>query len=513
MSPPLHFEIVLLEDAVLRSPAGRRSGGGPGLDYVPGSALLGVAARRYREVAPELAWDLFHSGRVRYGDARPVEAATGAPAVPAPLSLHVPKGPPADSLRALDIRDFTRVPRVPGYRPVEALVGPGGTRIAAHTRQALRTAVDFASERASEGQLFAYEAVAAGTRLRFTVEIDPEADRRELRDFLLRAFDGHAQVGRSRSAEHGQASFAHLPAADAPPWPAWPLAHTLAAGRLTLWCISDLELLDPGTGAPTMQPDPEHFGLPGTLDAERTFIRPARWTPFNGHRARPDRERIALRAGSVITFTGLPADFDLPAFRARAARGFGAHRAEGLGRVLVHPRLFEDVPAGLVSASAPARPAAASPPLPQDDLGRWLAPRVARATADQSAFKAAEEAYHDAFFRFTRRPGAPTRSQWNAVRELARRHAGDAGTGARDRLHRALFGEAADGARGGLCVHGTVRKRWFPGRPGQAGERLQAFLAARADAEAPLAVGYLADRMVKGLQAEENTREEQGGAA
>jgi len=509
----LYFELELLEDAILRGSPGRTSTGA-GLDFVPGANLLGVAARRYAAVGDELAWDLFHGGRVRFGDARLVEEGTDAPVVPAPMAFHLPKGRRTRHLFD-GAKDYTRAKPQPGYEPLVGQFGPAGGRETVNRRFTLRTAVDPTSGRALENHLFGVESLVAGAKLRFTVDIDlPEPSSARAADEVRAAFRGPIRLGRSRNAECGLAEISELTGADAEttPWPEWPPGEP--TDSLVIWCASEVVLLDPITGTPTARPTSAHFGLGcATLDATRTFVRTTRWSPFNGFRMRPDVERVALKAGSVLTFTNLPEDFEIAECRARLERGVGLGRAEGLGRVMVHPAIFDKGRGGLLAVRRDEEDedtSTADGVLPEetalsgDPLFEWVRPRMARARADHDALERAQTEFHGWFRRLTVRRGAPTRTQWAAVRNYARRRAHGRIEGARGALLADLFSAE------GFCRRGKSAKAWFPREDEHTpGARLEALLKACDDAGGPLTIGYLAEFLGKEMQ--QRDAEEDGG--
>lgn len=79
--------ITLAEDTIFSEHAATE-GGHKSLSYVPGSALLGCAAAKlYRHLTPATAWDLFHSGKVRFTNGYPLSN-TGKPSYPAPNNWH-----------------------------------------------------------------------------------------------------------------------------------------------------------------------------------------------------------------------------------------------------------------------------------------------------------------------------------------------------------------------------------------------------------------------------------------
>lgn len=66
----VQFRCVALADLVL-SVASATEGAHGSLDFIPGGCFLGVAASRLYGAGGERAWRLFHSGKVRFGDAHP----------------------------------------------------------------------------------------------------------------------------------------------------------------------------------------------------------------------------------------------------------------------------------------------------------------------------------------------------------------------------------------------------------------------------------------------------------
>ena len=84
------FIVTLESDAVI-SETSATAGVHSTLDYLPGAALLGAcAASLYDSLAPEESFLVFHSGRVRFGNAYPL-AENGAPAIPVPAAMPQPQ--------------------------------------------------------------------------------------------------------------------------------------------------------------------------------------------------------------------------------------------------------------------------------------------------------------------------------------------------------------------------------------------------------------------------------------
>ena len=85
------FEVTL-KDNVIISQSSATIGQHQSLDYIPGSVFLGIAAARlYSDFdKDQIAWDVFHSGQVRFGNA--TLAANGERSMPVPMAFHTRKG-------------------------------------------------------------------------------------------------------------------------------------------------------------------------------------------------------------------------------------------------------------------------------------------------------------------------------------------------------------------------------------------------------------------------------------
>ncbi|MDI9631259.1 MAG: hypothetical protein QM311_07365, partial [Acidobacteriota bacterium] len=315
-----------------------------------------------------------------------------------------------------------------------------GQLIAPARKRALKTAIDPATGRASEAQLFEYEALQAGARFRAEVQIDddvpPEIDGK-LEAALCNT---QLRLGRSKRKEFGRARTSTRKDAPSPPDP------QPADGLLLLYFRSDVALTDPGTGQPTLVPQGEHFGLPeAPVVWEHTFLGARRYSPINAKRGRPDLERQVLVQGSVLALR--PAGGVTAADLARLAAGVGAYRAEGLGQLLVDPP-FLAARHPYFTGTVPTTGSAA--PVLKHPLQRWAEEGAQRRQRREDAYAKAAEWLRDG--SFARKAARPGRSQWGLVRERA--------TLARDgeALFQDLFG---DGTREpGLLRRGVRQEAW-----------------------------------------------------
>lgn len=401
--PSVALRITLHGDAAFTADSAT-SGGATTLNYVPGATLYGAAAAALapgRGLSRQDFFNAFLLGAVRFSDGLPEH--NGEVGLPTPLCLHVPKeGTDAAKDLGNDAFNLARVARPAKAQLAQVrgkFVTSGGVRFEPPTTYSLRTAVD-PSGRARDRHLYGLHAIQAGATFRARITSDDAA----LLERVIEALVGRVRLGRSRTAELGAAK---VQVVEDNPVP----VETGSSGELVLLCLSDLALRDPRTGAPTLWPTPEALGLPEgfTVVPGRTFLRTRRYTPFNGHRRKPDLERQVVVAGSVITVAGPSVDRD--EVRQRFAAGVGLYTHQGLGQILVEPTFLRSPRIQLREASG--SPAEAVP-LPQDALGRWLSDAVANQKAQQRALEFVQKSV-DQLARF----GIP-RSQWGEVRERAR---------------------------------------------------------------------------------------------
>lgn len=419
--------ISLLDDAAFTERAGT-VGGPKGLDYIPGGALLGVAARQlYSTLSKEEAWRVFHSGDVRFGCALP--GANGDPTYPMPLSWYRAKDGPDDEANVVSEAVWNCVVHDPLASDVQLkqvkreYVSTDGRLV--HTKLPLNmmTAIDSETRRASEGQLFGYQMIPEGTELVATVEADDSVGDATWSQ-LKRAFDGEIRVGHSRSALGGALATVF----DDPPR----TAHgDTRAKDLVLWLLSDLAALTPH-GVATVQPRPEWLGLPaGKLDLSRSFMRFRRYSPWNAKRGGYDLERLVVSQGSVLVFQldSLPDASLVPLLE----RGLGLYRQCGLGRVWANPSLLEGVQP--LFETQPARTAqdsssAAAKDTATPDLVLWLEEKTRGSASREQRDKTAEQfakTLADAYkaaraLKALPKPApmGPSPSQWGTVFQVTR---------------------------------------------------------------------------------------------
>jgi hypothetical protein len=397
-------------------------------DAPPGGTLLGAVAAALYAKDPALAFRAVQLGALRISDGLPL-APGDRVALPSPLTWHTKKGSPppageapppkaagAPSKFIYDLSSATREAdqQYSQLRGGWVVADGEGLRAVKVTRRSsMRTAIEEGG-RAREGLLYGFEAVPAGQR--YLVRVS-SASPELLAAAVAQLCAGTVRIGRSRTAEFGEATLTAAPSTLT-----WPASGPCAGPTVRLLCVSDLALRAPESGQPTLTPTAQTMGLPAgwVLDLTHSAIRTRRYSPWNGHRQRPDLERQVITAGSVLVWTtgGVSLQEEQ---RAALERGVGEHTAAGLGQMIIEPAglfgeklsLREDDEAEDAQTSLGAGATALTTLAAQDKLAAWLVGRTMdTAKLDRTWAEA------NALAKTASTWGVP-KSQWGALRALA----------------------------------------------------------------------------------------------
>lgn len=426
-----YFDLTL-KDNIIVSQSSATAGQHQTLDYIPGSVFLGAAASSlYQALEAEgKAWDVFHSGLFRFGNATPL--ADGEATMPMPLALHTEKGARwkipfgqnnceemlpaqvfsfiADTAAIKDVlKDKQPVQIRGGYLTDSGLV------YLPQKHYEMKTAVSPDKNVAETEQLFGYESLKAGQIFRFCLEAD--SDDKDLFQRVVAALNGQIRVGRSRSAQFGRA-ICRTVDGDSNDQPT-------ITNRISLLCHSDLALLS-HCNQSTFTPSAADFGLPAdwVLDISASFIRVRAYSPYNGKRRTYDCERQVISQGSVLTFEGT-ADLAVAA-RVRA----GLYQEQGLGVLCPLPSWLSSVHVTPQQKPAAAEKQASKEVAKVDTaLTRWLLAHQPAGSADDAWLSAFITALPELFDNARRLNGippsvdiGPSKSQWGNLYQYIRQH-------------------------------------------------------------------------------------------
>jgi CRISPR/Cas system CSM-associated protein Csm3 (group 7 of RAMP superfamily) len=413
----IELTIELKEDTVL-SESAATEGGHKSLNFIPGSTLLGSAASKlYRNLSQEHAWQVFHSGKVRFTNGYPLSQ-SGQHSYPAPFCWHHSKDD------AYTIYNGTSHFTQANIQPKQVRSGfytDDFESVKVSLGSRMKTAIDPKTRMAKDAQLFDYAFIEAGHRFSASIQIDVDVDQKIVDD-LIKHFNGTLLLGRSRSAEYGKALVSATLKAT---------AQTVMSNnnKLSIWLQSDLCLLD-YIGQPNLYPHCLSMlddQLPkAELDLSQSFIRKRSYNVWNSFKRGYDTERHVIVAGSVLSYQlETPLTHDQQQL---LISGIGLYRENGLGQVLVNrPHTLLDsfkVKANLDAKSSSTLPAVSHP------LVGWLISQHEGKTGfddiRQKSKHAAKALY--SFYESNRRmlglddsiAVGPSKSQWGSVLAAAK---------------------------------------------------------------------------------------------
>lgn len=360
--------LIELHEPLLATAPGGDPNSSASLPYIPGSLVRGLLVARYLEQHKNVADPvrdttcrrLFFDGSTRYLHAYP--AVQNTRYVPTPRSLRHFKGEPetepekqatifdtahkdwtpdeqrkrsqTDSLKpvkspfcSIAMDDGEPTGKIDFCQPVSTLT--------IHTQRDPRRG----RAHKGSGEIFRYEALAAGQCFQGVILVDDEQDVATIHDLLKQL--NHCWLGRSRSAGYGRVTVHTLQQHDAWQEIAGSETDDLEANtHATMTLLSDT-LLFTSSGQPVTALDNDMLaamlGIPAEqikrIDTAHTFTSSVHRGGFNRAWQLPLPQNSMLAAGSVIAFE-LKGSLDAQRVRQLEAQGVGARRAEGFGRVV-----------------------------------------------------------------------------------------------------------------------------------------------------------------------------------
>jgi len=339
----IQLQLTLTEPLVL-SQSNATEGAHQSLDYIPGATILGaMAAQHYRDFKQQgKAYELFHSGKVRFHNAYPL--VNDQPSYPVPLSLHYDKlGEKEEPINYLHKTYATEEGNDPNKikQVIQGKQHRKGYVSTTQNHQAwsffepektlqMRTAINPKKGKAQESQLYGYQLLKAGTQ--YLVQIS--CDDAELAQQLEATLNGQKDllIGRSRSAQYGKVQLSVQAAKTNQANK--PIIKIDDDDHLILWLASDMAIYNQH-GQPTLSPSLQDMGLKvqGEFISAKSFVRTRQYAPYNGFRKSYDLERQVLTQGSILTYklTGAFSEADMQTLQ----QGIGAYTENGLGQVVL----------------------------------------------------------------------------------------------------------------------------------------------------------------------------------
>ena len=399
----LIFEITFKSPIILQANSNTQ-GKINSLDFIPGSAFLGMAASRYGNFNDP--FKIFHSGAVKFCDAAPIK--DGKEFFKIPLSYFHEKLDDGKIynhhlLNDSEFKKFTQLKQMrSGY------INEKNEQLGLDIDFSQKSAYDKTKRRSMDSQMYGYEAFRAGMKWRFSVKFEPSVSEDDI-NRVKETLEHSTRLGKSKSAEYGAVEIKFVGENTdkiqtfTPPEK---YAFVYAKSRLALIDENGNPSYDIKYILPNLDTN--------NVDYEKTQIRISNFTPYNGARATKDYERVCINKGSVIALKNLSVEqID------ELKRGVGAYLSEGFGEVLINPWFLnggdaQDCPIKLQNKEKEEQ-AHVSLPI-KSDLAKFLKQKK---NAKDQALKIAEEVakfIRDHKSKFNK----ISNSQWGAIRALCK---------------------------------------------------------------------------------------------
>lgn len=324
----LKFKCTLLSDIILNQKAATE-GPNATLDFIPGSNFLGIVASEiYKENSAE-SLAIFHSGKVRFGDAHPSKGEMRSLKVPACMyypklksaeeELYIQYAIPeisSDEIKKLQLKqcrsgfyDFT---------------SERAEKINVETQFAIKSEHDKVNRRAKDEKLYGYQSLEKGSIFYFSVEVDDTAFEKTITDALV----GKRRIGRSRTAQYGLVEIEKYEYNEVEG------GVDVYKNYVAVYADARLIFLDED-GLPTCKPTAEQLGFEAGTEIcfEKSQIRTFQYAPWNFKRQCFDTDRYGIEKGSVI----LVKTDKIPAKSAY----IGSYKNEGFGKVIYNPAFLK----------------------------------------------------------------------------------------------------------------------------------------------------------------------------
>lgn len=411
MTKTFKFKCTLESDLIL-SQTSSSEGEKKTLDFIPGNNFLGIVASILYKDGTAESLELFHSGKVRFGDAHPsVDDIRG---LRVPASMYYPKLSTSqdevyihhltnhsdETIKSKQLKQCRE-----GFYSFDESIGKS---IGIQKSFTIKSAYDAQKRRSEDGKLFGYEALTKGLVMFFEVESELSD---ELNQTIINALCGKRRIGHSHSAEFGlvsieQADYKEI--ASSKPDAATDYATVYADGRLVF--------LDENC-EPTYRPTADALGIKGgEIDWTRSQIRTFQYAPWNGKRHTYDCERCGIEKGSVFVIQLKGASCPC------RSQYVGFYKNEGFGKVIYNPVFLNGNPScqglALFTLKKYERGNEIRPntPKPNSSLIDFLLNRKQMMESDYSVYQIVQDAV--AKFKPYFKKGSFA-SQWGTIRSLA----------------------------------------------------------------------------------------------
>lgn len=314
----LIFQVNFLSDIVL--PASSNTEGNiRQLEFIPGSNFLGMVAKNYDKFSN--SFDIFHSGKVRFGDATLL--VDNQELYKMPLSFFHPKleehrvfhhhflnGKKLGQLKQM--RSGYIFPDVSQGLKVEHI----------NYNYAQKSAYDSGKRRSKTSSMYGYRAIEAGTKWQFMVKYDKTMKSDDM-ELLKNTLENSNRLGKSKSSQYGQIDITQTGTSSN-------ISEAIKENEeVILYAKSRIALVDKEGNATY---DLQYLFDGAKIVYDKCQIRTSTFNPYNGAMQTKTYERLVIESGSVIVLESLS-----ESQKKSIEQGVGIYLAEGFGELIVNP--------------------------------------------------------------------------------------------------------------------------------------------------------------------------------
>jgi len=347
----LLFKAKLLTDIVLNQKAATE-GNQESLDFIPGNNFLGIAAGKlYKKLTKEENLIIFHSGKVRFGDAHPsLEGGKRTFHIPASMYYsklgkdrrilvhHKIPTEKNEEIQKFQLKQFRS-----GFYDLSRLEENTSLyTIKADIKKsfAIKSAYDRDKRRSADEQMYGYESLKRGSHWRFSVLIEDEVPL-DLITHMKEALIGECRIGRSKTAQYGLIEIEYIdqkgctiPKVEIKKEDYIIDGEVKEENYVLVYAESRLIFLD-DFGLPTFQPKPEELGFAsGEIDWQKSQVRTFQYAPWNSKRQTRDTDRCGIEKGSVF-YIKQKEGIETLNYEGNGIVGF--YQNEGFGKIRINP--------------------------------------------------------------------------------------------------------------------------------------------------------------------------------
>jgi len=453
----LKFKCTLKSDVILNVNSATE-GNKETLDFIPGNNFLGiVAGKLYDSLTPQESLVIFHSGKVRFGDAHP--AIDSMRTLKVPASMFHPKLIKASELCYIHhLYDRNKDHADNGF-PYQlkqcrngffAFKDRKGYEAKIEKSFAIKSAYDRNNRRSKDESMYGYESLNEGYEYFFSIETsDNQYD-----DLIRSSIIGYKHIGRSRTAQYGLVNITEVE--DYQEVPSTKNIIEIGGKKcVTVYADGRLIFLDEN-GLPFFTPKPSDLGINDSGSKilwDKSQIRTFQYAPWNFKRQSFDTDRCGIEKGSVfvVQCSNSPTQ----------SQYVGYYNNEGFGKVIYNPEFLqgdvnENGKAVYTLEETDKKEEAKQPQtLEGSALLNYISKQKEQSKKDDWIYKNVNDFIKDHSDKFKEESFA---SQWGSIREYAIR------CKTKDELKTKLFEKTIN--RNGkeipyaFLTHGVAKDKW-----------------------------------------------------